>query len=46
MRERVEFDFNALTDLRLRLHRDFDYLDDDMLELRVANTLINLLEGV
>jgi hypothetical protein len=28
---RTESDFNALTDLLLRLHHDFDYLDEDML---------------
>jgi hypothetical protein len=29
--ERIEDDFNALTDLLLRLHVDFDYLDEDVL---------------
>jgi alpha-L-rhamnosidase len=29
--ERIEGDFNALTDLLLRLHVDFDYLDEDVL---------------
>ncbi|HZB95703.1 MAG TPA: glycosyl hydrolase [Herpetosiphonaceae bacterium] len=29
--DRTEGDFNALTDLLLRLHYDFDYLDEDML---------------
>jgi hypothetical protein len=28
---RTENDFNALTDLLLRLHQDFDYLDEEML---------------
>jgi hypothetical protein len=28
---RTENDFNALTDLLLRLHHDFDYLDEDLL---------------
>lgn len=28
---RIEDDFNALTDLLLRLHVDFDYLDEDVL---------------
>ncbi len=28
---RTEFDFNALTDLLLRLHHDFDYLDEEVL---------------
>lgn len=28
---RTEFDFNALTDMLLRVHYDFDYLDEDML---------------
>ncbi|HEV2072890.1 MAG TPA: hypothetical protein VGR29_04525, partial [Thermomicrobiales bacterium] len=31
MADRTENDFNALTDLLLRLHRDYDYLDEDML---------------
>jgi hypothetical protein len=29
--DRIEEDFNALTDLLLRLHVDFDYLDEDIL---------------
>ena len=29
--DRMEQDFNALTDLLLRLHYDFDYLDEDVL---------------
>src|SRR3712207_2276900 len=29
--ERIEGDFNVLTDLLLRLHYDFDYLDEDIL---------------
>lgn len=29
--DRTEGDFNALTDLLLRLHHDFDYLDEDVL---------------
>jgi hypothetical protein len=29
--DRTEHDFNVLTDLLLRLHYDFDYLDEDML---------------
>jgi glycosyl hydrolase family 106( putative alpha-L-rhamnosidase) len=29
--ERIEQDFNALTDLLLRLHVEFDYLDEDVL---------------
>ncbi len=29
--DRTEHDFNALTDLLLRLHHDFDYLDEDVL---------------
>ena len=29
--DRTEHDFNALTDLLLRLHYDFDYLDEDIL---------------
>lgn len=29
--DRTEHDFNALTDLLLRLHYDFDYLDEDVL---------------
>lgn len=29
--ERIEDDFNALTDLLLRLHVDFDYLDEEVL---------------
>lgn len=29
--DRTEQDFNALTDLLLRLHYDFDYLDEDVL---------------
>lgn len=29
--ERIEQDFNALTDLLLRLHIEFDYLDEDVL---------------
>jgi hypothetical protein len=29
--DRIETDFNALTDLLLRLHVDFDYLDEDVL---------------
>lgn len=29
--DRTEGDFNALTDLLLRLHYDFDYLDEDLL---------------
>ena len=29
--DRIEGDFNVLTDLLLRLHYDFDYLDEDML---------------
>jgi alpha-L-rhamnosidase len=29
--DRIEEDFNALTDLLLRLHVDFDYLDEDVL---------------
>jgi len=28
---RTEFDFNVLTDLLLRLHHDFDYVDDEAL---------------
>jgi hypothetical protein len=28
---RTEFDFNVLTDLLLRLHHDFDYVDDEVL---------------
>jgi hypothetical protein len=28
---RTEFDFNALTDLLLRVHHDFDYLDEEVL---------------
>jgi hypothetical protein len=28
---RTEFDFNTLTDLLLRLHHDFDYLDEEIL---------------
>jgi hypothetical protein len=28
---RTEFDFNTLTDLFLRLHHDFDYLDEEVL---------------
>src|SRR5688572_10852056 len=39
--DRTERDFNVLTDLLLRLHYDFDYLDEDMLanaELQ-ANTI-------
>jgi alpha-L-rhamnosidase len=29
--DRIEDDFNALTDLLMRLHVDFDYLDEDVL---------------
>ena len=29
--DRIERDFNSLTDLLLRLHYDFDYLDEDVL---------------
>ena len=29
--KRTEFDFNVLSDLLLRLHHDFDYVDDDAL---------------
>src|SRR3954451_3934430 len=29
--DRTEFDFNVLTDHLLRLHHDFDYLDEDVL---------------
>lgn len=29
--DRIEEDFNALTDLLMRLHVDFDYLDEDVL---------------
>ena len=29
--DRTNFDFNTLTDLLLRVHYDFDYLDEDML---------------
>jgi hypothetical protein len=29
--DRIERDFNVLTDLLLRLHYDYDYLDEDML---------------
>jgi hypothetical protein len=29
--DRIERDFNTLTDLLLRLHYDYDYLDEDML---------------
>jgi hypothetical protein len=29
--DRTEYDFNTLTDLLLRLHYDFDYLDEDIL---------------
>src|SRR3712207_6974538 len=29
--DRTEGDFNALTDLLLRLHYDYDYLDEDIL---------------
>ncbi|MBW3633808.1 MAG: hypothetical protein KY456_12365 [Chloroflexi bacterium] len=29
--DRTEFDFNVLTDLLLRLHHDFDYLDEEVL---------------
>jgi hypothetical protein len=29
---RTEFDFNTLTDLLLRLHHDFDYLDEEVLD--------------
>ncbi|HEU0193470.1 MAG TPA: glycosyl hydrolase [Gaiellales bacterium] len=29
--ERIEHDFNALTELFLRIHHDFDYLDEDVL---------------
>ena len=29
--DRIERDFNTLTDLLLRLHHDYDYLDEDML---------------
>lgn len=29
--DRTEHDFNALTDLLLRLHHDYDYLDEDVL---------------
>ena len=35
--DRIERDFNTLTDLLLRLHYDFDYLDEDML----ANAELN-----
>ena len=31
LNDRIESDFNVLTDLLLRLHYDFDYLDEDML---------------
>lgn len=30
--DRIERDFNALTDLLLRLHYDYDYLDEDVLD--------------
>ena len=29
--ERIEHDFNALTELFLRIHRDYDYLDESLL---------------
>lgn len=35
--ERIEQDFNALTDLLLRLHVDFDYLDEDVLARAVID---------
>jgi alpha-L-rhamnosidase len=35
--DRTEQDFNALTDLLLRLHVDFDYLDEDVLARAVID---------
>jgi hypothetical protein len=35
--ERIEQDFNALTDLLLRMHVDFDYLDEDVLARAVID---------
>src|SRR5829696_6520364 len=48
---RTEFDFNTLTDLLLRLHHDFDYLDEEVLAgaeiadgaIQVADELHELL---
>lgn len=40
---RIEEDFNALTDLLLRLHVDFDYLDEDVLaraEIRDGSVVV------
>ncbi len=49
--DRCEADFNALTDLLLRLHYDFDYLDEDVLagaeleggQIRVRDEAYSLL---
>lgn len=49
--DRMEADFNTLTDLLLRLHYDFDYLDEDILArgtleegaLRVGDEVYQLL---
>jgi hypothetical protein len=41
--QRIEEDFNALTDLLLRLHVDFDYLDEDVLaraEIRDGKVIV------
>ncbi|HEX9595716.1 MAG TPA: glycosyl hydrolase, partial [Anaerolineales bacterium] len=41
--DRTEYDFNALTDLLLRLHYDFDYLDEDLLaDARLENGRIHV----
>jgi hypothetical protein len=40
---RTEFDFNTLTDLLLRLHHDFDYLDEEVLAgAEIANGAIQV----
>jgi hypothetical protein len=49
--DRTEQDFNALTDLLLRLHHDYDYLDEDVLtsadvsggRIRVSDEIHELL---
>ncbi len=41
--DRTESDFNTLTDMLLRLHYDFDYLDEDVLaEAEIGNGAIRL----
>lgn len=41
----IEFDFNYLTDTLLRLHYDFDYVDEDVLaEAKIENGKIKIRE--